>query len=284
MHMKIIQLFATLAGFSLLTTACEEKPITIPALELGDRKVLVEELTGVQCQNCPDGTAELIAAQKNLGDRLIIVTLHAAKSFDEPYPENKQDFRSDDCRAIADYLYYNGDPGAPTAAVDRQFADDFTGAFIYRPWTGAINTRVGDKPDIGLFINQTYNEEARRLDVEINVSPDEALSGDIRLSVYITEDSIQDVQLKRISSTQVQKVLDYTHRHIFRDALSVPTGDPISAELGEGKAFTKKYSVVLPTAPNNWNPKQCSVVAFIHRHGEHQVREVLQAEEKHILD
>ena len=266
---------------SLLLTSCEEKTIPIPPLELGERKVLVEELTGVQCQNCPDGTAELVAAGQVLGDRLIVVTLHAAKSFDEPYPESMDDFRSEDCRAVADYLYYNGDPGAPTATVDRQFLDDFTGSFIYRPWTGTINARVAEKPEVGLFINNSYEELTRSLNIEVNVAPDEVIDGEIRLSVFITEDSIRDVQLKKISPTQAVKIPDYVHRHIFRDAVSVPTGDNITTQMKEGKAFTKNYSLVLP---EKWVDKHCSVVAFIHKHGEHPVREILQAEEKHIID
>ncbi len=269
---KFIAILAAAMAFA----ACEEKPIVIPALEVGERKILVEELTGIRCQNCPQGTEELQSLAPTLGDKLIVVALHAAASFDQPFAESKYDFRSADCRAVTDYLYVNGDPGAPAASIDRQKLDVFTGMFVHRPWKGSINARAAVAPNIGLFLNNEYNATSRELTITTNVSPDEPLTGEIRLSVYITEDSIVDVQQKG-----TVRVPDYVHRHVFRDAVSAPTGDDISGAIGENKPFSKSYTVTLPA---EWNAKHCSVVAFIHRHGDVDSRQVLQAEEEHVKD
>ena len=266
-------LLATLASVFLLN-ACEEKPIVIPQLEVGERKILVEELTGVRCQNCPQGAAELQELSGTLGENLIVVSLHSAAGYDEPFGNSKYDFRSASCRAVTDYIYVNGDPGAPAASIDRQLLQDQTEIFINRPWKGSVNARAAVAPDLGLFINNSYDQATRELDLQINISPDELLQGEIRLSVYITEDSIVDVQQKG-----TERILDYVHRHVFRTAVSAPTGDNISGSILTGQPFSKSYTVTLPA---EWKAEHCAIVAFIHRHGDVNNRQVLQADEKHI--
>lgn len=39
---------------ALAFLGCEEKEITIPELSVGNHRVLVEEITGVKCSNCPE--------------------------------------------------------------------------------------------------------------------------------------------------------------------------------------------------------------------------------------
>jgi hypothetical protein len=266
-------LFLLALGLFFLAN-CKEKTIITPPLEVGERKILVEELTGVSCQNCPNGTAQLEELAQTLGDKLIVVGLHAAASFDQPYSDSKYDFRTPDGRAIADYIFVTGDPGAPAASIDREMLANQTDIFINLPWKGAINARAAVSPSLGLFLDKTYNSSTRALDVKVNVSPDEILKGEIRLSVYITEDSIVDLQKNGLLLEY-----NYIHRHVFRDALSAPTGDNITAEIGTREAFSKTYTVTLPA---EWNADHCSVVTFVHRHGDFSNRQVLQAEEVHL--
>lgn len=259
-----------------LLAGCEEKAIVIPDLQVGERKVLVEELTGIRCQNCPDGAADLLDLSQTLGENLIVVSLHSAAGYDQPFSDSKYDFRSEDCRAVTDYIYVNGDPGAPAAAVDRQLLDGQTDIFINRPWKGSINARAAVSPELGLFMSKTYNTSTRELGITVNVSPDKVLSGEIRLSVFITEDSIVDVQQKG-----TQKITNYVHRHVFRDAVSAPTGDNISADISNGSPFSKNYTVTLPEA---WDANHCAIVAFVHKHGTPENKQILQAEEIHVKD
>lgn len=265
-----------LAAAPFCFSSCEEKTIVIPDLQVGDRKVLVEELTGVRCTNCPKGAADLEALRQTLGDKLIVVGLHAAAGYDEPYSDSKYDFRNPDCRAVTDYLYVNGDPGAPAAAIDRVQQSGETEIFINRPWAGAVNASAATDPETGLFIVREYNALTRELDITINIAPEKDLSGDLRLSVYITEDSIQDIQLK-----DGVRILDYTHRHVFRDAVSAPTGDPITEPLRAGGTVSRQFTTTLPA---NWVAEHCAVVAFVHRHGTPANRQVLQADEKHVVE
>jgi hypothetical protein len=275
--MKFKYLIVSSCLLATLFFSCEEKPIIIPPLEVGDRKVVVEELTGIRCTNCPDGAAVLQALSENLGDNLIVVALHAAAGYDEPYPESRYDFRTPDSRAVADYLYITGDPGAPAASIDRMKFNGEEELFTYRlSWPGYVNSRAAVKPELGLFVLPEYDDATRQLNIKVNIAPDEDLSGDLRLSVYITEDSIADLQLKN-----GVKIVDYMHRHVFRDALSDATGDPITEPLTKGGLVSRSFSTVLPT---DWKSKHCAIVAFLHRNGDAANKEILQADEQRISD
>jgi Outer membrane protein Omp28 len=260
---------------ALMMCGCEEKPIVIPPLEASERRVLIEELTGVRCTNCPDGALVLQSLVQSHGEGVIIVGLHAAAGYVEPYPESQYDFRSTDATTICNYLFVNGDPGAPAASIDRRKWNGEDELFTYRQsWPGYVSNRVASQPATGLFILPEWDAATREVKLRVNITPEADLSGDLRLSVYITEDSIRDVQLKL-----GVKVPDYMHRHVFRDAVSSPTGDPISEPMTGGQLISRTYSTTLPP---EWVAERCSIVAFLHRHGGPDGKEVLQADEKHV--
>jgi hypothetical protein len=256
--------------------SCEEKTIVIPPLETSERHVLVEKLTGVRCTNCPEGAEVLKSLEQTYGEGVIVVGLHAAAGYVEPYPESKYDFRTAKATEIVNYLFVNGDPGAPAASIDRRKFNGEDELFTYRfSWPGYVSNRVVVKPSMGLFVLPEWDPATRKLNVKVNMAPDANLDGDLRLSVYITEDSIQDVQLKL-----GVKINDYMHRHVFRDALSAPTGDPLQVQLTAGELLSREFTTTLPA---EWVAERCSVVAFLHRHGGPDGKEVLQADEKHVV-
>jgi hypothetical protein len=73
-------------------------------------------------------------------------------------------------------------------------------------------------------------------------------------------------------------VKDYVHRHVLRDVVSRPTGDPITEPLLAGAVISKTFRVSLS---EKWEAKHCSVVAYVHRGGD-PVKDVLQAVEEHV--
>lgn len=253
--------------------ACKEVPIAIPELNVGDRKVLVEELTGVRCPNCPDGTAALVALSKQIGKNLVIVGVHAAPGYDVPYPQSKYDFRTDEGTAMAKYI--GTAAFFPTASINRRIVPPEIEPYLPRSiWAGIISEELSKPPVVGVFMNTTFDSVSRKLGVEVTIAPEQTLTGDHRLTVLITQDSIQDYQ-----KDGLQTIPDYYHRHVLRKILTQPTGDVISESLTPSSTVTRNYNFVLP---NDWVEKHCSVVAFVHR-GASPDKEVLQVEEVYML-
>ncbi len=263
---------------SLLFSACEEDVIIIPDLKAGKHRVLVEELTGVQCSNCPGGARELTALQKQYGkENLIVISMHAAQGvLSTPYsdaPANQYDFRSPE---ITEYSKFIGTAQAvPTASVNRLIPQGALHPYLNSPWSGPIGLSFTKDYGIGMFLTNIYDETTRKLDIKINIAPEQTLSGENRLSVVITQDSIVDVQLDGPT-----RIPDYIHRHVLRDVVSATNGDLISEPLtGGAPTISKTYSVTLPA---NYVAKHCSVVAFVH-HGTSTDREVFQAVEAEVI-
>lgn len=273
----------TFAPILLLTTlfflSCEEKLVLItPVKNSGPtvltRRVLAEELTGVRCPNCPEGTAALISLGKTHGDALVIVSIHAALGYDTPYPESKYDFRTAAGTEIGSFI------GAatffPSAAINRRIVPPETEPYLSRTfWSGIIDEERAKPLEIDVTLNSTFNPASRQLDVAVELNPLVDLTGtEHRLTVLITQDSIQDYQ-----KVNLEKVPDYYHRHVLRRALSQPTGNIITESLTSGAKITKNFTTQLPA---DWVEEHCSVVAFVH-HGVVPNKEVLQAAEVHVI-
>ncbi len=266
--------------FALLVLAigCKEQPLQIPELTVGKRHVLVEELTGVRCQNCPDGTRELISLQNQLGaENVVVVSIHAAGNYSDPYtsvPANQYDFRFPDAQTLASHI--GEAEGFPTAAINRRLVEGNTTLFVFRTaWASLIADDLAKDYGLGLFLNDEYNPATRQLDISLNIAPENNLPGENRLTVVITQDSIIDVQ----QDGAVRKAT-YIHRHVLRQVVSAPTGDLIGEPLLTNGLIRKTYSVVLS---ETFEAKHCSVVAYVHR-GSATDKEVLQVTEAHVLD
>ncbi len=266
-------LFFSLLAAAALFWGCAEKSIPIPELNVGSRKVLVEELTGVQCPNCPDGTAALVNLGNQIGENLIVVSIHAAPGYDKPYAESKYDFRTAKGSELANFI---GDASFfPAASINRRLVPPETEPYLPRQiWAGIINEDLGEDPALGVFLESTFNPVNRQLEVEVTLAPESTLTGEHRLTVLLTQDSIQDYQ-----KVNLDKVPDYYHRHVLRDILTQPTGDVITEPLTANAVIIKKFTMALPV---DWDEKHCDIVAFVH-HGTAPDKEVLQAAEAHVL-
>ncbi|MDO8368319.1 MAG: Omp28 family outer membrane lipoprotein [Saprospiraceae bacterium] len=273
--MKNVFLFLSPAVL-LFFSACKEQPVIIPdpSLNVTGRTVLVEEVTGVRCANCPTGTQTLVSLQQQYGkDKLVVVSIHAATGFSVPYAGG-QDFRSAETLELVNYI---GAPeGFPTAAVDRRLLLNEQLIFLtpHTRWGGEVAQDLQQDPSLAIALENTFDPSSRALNINVGILPDQMLSGEHRLTVLITQDSIVDPQLN--GSTLIQ---NYIHRHVVRDVVSAPSGDPIAEPLEAGVLVNKTFNITLPQA---WEAKHCSVVAYVHRAGAD--KEVIQAAEQHVIE
>ncbi len=261
----------------LLFAACKEQPIIIPDpnLNVTGRTVLVEEVTGVRCQNCPIGSQTLVALQQQYGTyKLVVVSIHAAGNFSVPYASSQFDFRTAETQELANYV--GPLEGFPTASIDRRLLANETSIFItpHTRWGGEVAQDLQIDPSLAVTLQNTFDPVTRALNIKIGLLPDQSLVGEHRLTVLITQDSIVDPQLN--GSTLIT---NYVHRHVVRDVVTAPSGDIIVEPLEPGQLVNKTFSLMLPA---DWEAKHCSVVAYVHRAV--MDKEVLQVAEKHVIE
>jgi hypothetical protein len=261
----------------LCLTACEEIPPVINPTGDGDpvfntpvdeqkRQVLVEEFSGVKCVNCPAGSDAIQVLAGIYGEQLVAVSIHAG-FFSTPYPENRYDFQTQNGYALLDYL---GQPlGFPTAVINRrQFAGQDALQLNQREWAGAVAAELETPPKVKIDIQNTFDAGDRLLQVAVDLYLQERINEeDVRLSVLVMEDNIQDFQL-----TPAGKVGNYNHRHVFREMLTDFRGLQLTEPLLPGEKISKSFQMILPA---EWVVENCTVVAFVNLNGER--KEVLQA-------
>lgn len=269
--------FWTFTILVLFLTACEENKPIIPPLgeveiQAAERKVLVEEFTGVRCVNCPQGSEEVENLLAIYGDNLIAVGIHAG-SFSRPYNDSNMDFRTEAGDQIINFL---GVPlGYPSAVINRT-DEDGNGRLQtgQSTWAGLIQQELNKATNINLTIGNSFQTTNNQLITNISITPTEDINDDLRLSVMLVETDIVDRQL-----TPDGEKDDYIHRHNLRHMLTNATGDAITESLTKGNTIEENFTF---TIPDDWKTEDVSVVAFVHRSGD--TKEVLQVEELKILE
>jgi len=264
-----------LSVLPLLFFGCTENGPIIPPLgpqELGDRKVLVEEFTGVRCPNCPPGSAELESLISLYGENLIMVSIHASGSFAIPLEDSKFDFRTTAGEQLRTYL---GQPfGYPSAVINRkQLPGRSTLQLNQAAWASTIEEELQLDPALAINLTTAYNADNRQISATVILLPNQTIDETLHLSLMLTEDGIIDKQL-----TPNGKDDNYLHRHVLRTMLTRSDGNALP-ELERGKALERTYTINLP---ENWQADQCDIIAFVHQTGDS--RYVWQAERTSVLD
>ena len=258
--------------------SCEENMPVIPDNITIDsnKRVLVEEFTGVQCVNCPTGSLELENLLSIYGQNLIVVSIHAG-DFAPPYPENQYDFRTPEADNLINYL--GNPPAYPSAVINRR---DFDGGFYIlqytlAKWAGFIDEELQEDAKIDVFVAKDYNPDTRELKIQVTGSAKENLTGDLRMTIMVTENNIVDAQ----ETPGAGLILDYNHKHVFRTTMTNYDGDSFATELSAGEEYSESYSMVIP---DEWRVEECDVIAFVSLVQGDENKEVLQAAEVHVID
>ena len=282
MRIQIISFFL----FLFIVFSCTENKPIIPCLSCDGtsvnvvptntiKKVLLEEFTGVRCVNCPQAQAEIKNLQTEgiFGENLIAVSYHAG-FFSEPYSDSQNDFRTPAGTEILNFL--ETPIGYPSAVVNRKrFEGERSLQLIqFATWGGFIGQVLVEEAQIAIDLSITYNSGNRVLEIAVGTLPLDNILEPLNLTVLITENDVQDVQL-----TNDGRVNDYAQTHTFRTTVTNTFGEALAASLNTGERVDKNYTFTLPS---EWVAENCSVVAFVHQASDGI--EVLQVEETAIVE
>lgn len=260
----------------LLTLGCNEVPTSIPEIsdECLDKVLLIEEMTGVSCSNCPKGTAVLNDILALYPNNVIAYAIHGS-FLAEPLSESKYDFRYEKSVEMENYL---GDRSKPAAVIDRFPFDDLTNGNIkeisINNWINKVESRCQTPKSIDMTMTTDYDVGTRTVNITISTKGVRPIEAEIRMNVVITESHLIDPQ---DAGSQVGIISDYEHNHVMKDRLSNLTGDFLITGLSVDQEISKTYSYTVPEMINEeWNPDNMEVIAFVSEGGQNR-GPVLQA-------
>ena len=212
------------------------------------RSVLIEDFTGQRCVNCPKATEtieQLMAAyNSDTAEYIIPVAIHSGPMGVFKDGNNFVALGTDTGK---DYwnAWFSSTQGQPVGKINRGDAStDLTS------WAGTIAAALANPTDVSISAIAAISADS----ITATITTLGKAGVKANLQVWLTEDSIQTLQLMPNGSANY----DYIHNHVFRAAFNGTWGEPIT--FAESEIYTD-YTIALDP---RWNPSQLHVVAFVY--------------------
>ena len=220
------------------------------------RTVLIEEFTGQQCTNCPDGHEAIhtLTTSSLIGDSIIAVGIHASPLAMDP-PLGLRTSEGEE------YYRHFGSPALPSAIFNRD-----TSPLKVEVWSSTVNDLMAVRTDFTVKAEATFDPSTRKLNIKVATSAGEDYAGN--LQVWITENNIVAYQLDHGTGKPT-----YVHNHVLRGVVNGTWG-----EYTELTAHTPEYFTYTYDIPEGWNPDNLEVVAFLYNENGGGVAQATQCE------
>jgi hypothetical protein len=247
------------------------------------RKVLAEEYTGHLCGNCPPAGIYLNdTLRPKYQDSLIVISVHAgyfagicpgSSACPGTYPPGA--FNTDfNTTAGSQWISDFNISVNPIAMINRV---GYPSSYM-KPksqWDNLIKNQLLTLATARLRINNTFDEDTRRVNICVETKFLAYLNDSLRLQVLLIEDSIINWQV--YYGNVPEDVPDYLHRHVLRTDVNTPYGSFLaSGNISADSTILQGFYYDIPQA---WNANNLSVIAFIFKAGN---KEIIQVEERKV--
>lgn len=259
------------------------------------KRVVLEEMTGIDCQNCPQGIVAIEKMQKTFGDRFIPISIHTYTG--DPYESG-----------LTAYSNFLGLSGAPSARINRVPGIYYpmvnkSGTFYMNDadsplWHDVVSEQL-DRPALCDFSVRAANEgTAIRLDADIRYAIT-AENQQLSLLFVVLEDSLVNYQVNAfgtieqgifgewgaqgIYSGENSNGIAYpvVHNDVARSVIGTTLGGTIGLypfSMNAGETYTSTHKIAIPTTVVN--PSNARIVALLL---DAQTGEVINASSASIL-
>lgn len=256
MKLKNLFLGVAAAAMAMAAASCSnidegDRLIYVKPAEVG-RAVLIEDLTGQRCINCPTGTDIINGIIKTYGeDNVIAVGIHCGP-LGFAGTSKRVGLKTDTGDEYFTHWANGTELYQPSAIFNRKKGPSDN----YNNWPAEVGLIISEKANLYVNIDNAYDAKTRTLTTKVDafgVNDTVTVSG--KLQVWIVEDGIKAMQMMPDGSANQE----YIHNHVFRAAVNGTWGEEVTVK--EGETTSKDYSYVLP---ETWNAENISVVAFVY--------------------
>ena len=247
-YFSIITIFCYLTSFSQ----------TIVSTDAENKKVVLEEYTGIHCTYCPDGHAIAQSIKDQNPDDVLLINIHvggyATPNSGEP------DFRTSFGDAIANQSNLTG---YPSGTVNRQYFSGLTmngGTAMGRGgWTAAASQVLNQSAYVNVGVEASINVQNNELTVYVEG--------------YYTGDSPENTNYLNVALTQNNTLgpqtgggmgSNYNHMHRLVHMLTGQWGEVIST-TSSGSFINETFTYTIPADYNGVDVSlsELNVIAFI---------------------
>ena len=273
--------FFLLLSISILLYSCKEtlesyENIVKPALDTTfiasavetpqSKKILIEEYTGVRCQNCPTGHDEVKNLLNIHKDKLLAISLHS-KFLGNKYEFSAYDLLNDESESL--YKEY-GAGSKPAAMVDRSKFNNLT-VLSRTEWGPAIDALKSKTSPVNIHIKNTNNASTKNYRIRAEMHFTEKVTDDLKYTIYIIENNITTAQL--LPTGNIDSF--YIHQHVLRKTLTDFNGNSLAGPYEKSKTYIKEFNY--DVKPDQ-NPDNLNVIVSVHKSG--AIKDILHCEER----
>ena len=240
----------------------EEKPLldtfyvgSVPSA--APKKVLLFDVTGVRCNNCPKAAVLAKNLSASNAGRLEVVALYPKTPMSLTYPWAGFDTMSTvEADQIATAL--GGITSLPLGAVD-QVAYNGSKLLNTSDWSAAVTAQLAKSSPFNLDIKSVWKASEGKARVEVKAVANTAISGSYKWVMAITESAVKSKQSDQDAPGGV--VEDYEHEHALRGVVGSTLGSDVNTNAVSDGYVREKHFYVTPKA--KWNAANCDVVVWI---------------------
>lgn len=225
-----------------------------------NKKVVLEEFTGIHCGYCPDGHKtgnDLKAA--NPGN-VFLINIHSG-GYAVPSAAGDIDLRTTVGTAIDGA---SGVAGYPAGSVNRADAPWSMGRNL---WTGKATTRLAESSPVNVYVKASVDYNTRLLTTDVEVYYTANGTGTTnQLTVALLQNEILGPQSDYGNYNPTNWVNGkYIHNHVLRQHITTGTYGVNLDTLTSGKYYHKVFYTVLPASITNipLDINKLEVVAFV---------------------
>jgi hypothetical protein len=231
-----------------------------------NKNVVLEELTGINCQYCPAG--HLLAKQISDANpnRVVLVNIHAG-GFAAP-GAGQPDLRTTAGTALDAFL---APEGYPAGAVQRTaFGIEEFLATGRENWTSQIAARLTEASPVNMAMDATIDAATRvlTLNVEMFYTTPQAAGTNQYLNIGYVQNNFEGPQTAgaTYNPAAVLPNGNYLHQHMFRGFLNAGGTPGEAIDASQTGVITRTVTYTLPAAINgvDLNIGELEFFAFLH--------------------
>lgn len=250
-------LFATLLAGSAQSQ-------TIVGTEQTLRNGIIEEFSGINCVNCPNGhtTLENILSA-NQGRVFALQFAPSNSSYTGPGSNGGTDFRRSYLDAFYTGSYCSPASGSrfmPSAFINRVLGTNGDILQSSGQWSNMVSEVILQPSPMNVGASSVYDASAQTLTIDIEVYYTEDVTDGNSFYVNIIEDDLtSDYQ----SGSTANSSNPYVYKHTFRENLTGQWGDPITGATTMGSLFTHQIVYDLSTSQDPINISNAQVAVYV---------------------
>lgn len=211
-----------------------------PSKEVKKRKAVIEEYTGVACQNCPDGHAVAENIIELHPNKVFAINIHTGK-----YSSNTYTTQYGSALEQQAQVY-----GYPSASINRHVFTEYStqgGTSMHRgDFSSAVNKILKMETPVNIVARATIDKATRHLTVEVKgyytTNSDTTTN---KLNVALLQDSVYGYQAGMDNNPGQVENGQYRHMNMLRELITGQWGDDITPTT-QGSSFSKTYEYDIP--------------------------------------